>query len=282
MKRSAIALITLVSLQTAVALADGMTNIKLPPVPTADKRIKPVEAQPLPGLGLMPGTKEELRTNVVRVGSDRNEIVYVSSVLPNRISTPFAEPRSVDQQPGDADISPVGQSLYVTMKPTGKSVALYITGSNPNDPVISLTLVPKEMPPQTIVLQLDKNQVETGGSTEATHAPDSNVYTDNIRYVLREAALGKTPEGFSEGPLPTSAANIGNVVAYPKVRYSGPTYDIFRYTLVGTSPNDVDLVEDTFYSDGVRAVSFFPTATLSKGKTTEVFIVSDKSATGDF
>lgn len=282
MKRSAIALITLVSLQTAVALADGMTNIKLPPVPTADKRIKPVEAQPLPGLGLMPGTKEELRTNVVRVGSDRNEIVYVSSVLPNRISTPFAEPRSVDQQPGDVDISPVGQSLYVTMKPTGKSVALYITGSNPNDPVISLTLVPKEMPPQTIVLQLDKNQVETGGSTEATHAPDSNVYTDNIRYVLREAALGKTPEGFSEGPLPTSAANIGNVVAYPKVRYSGPTYDIFRYTLVGTSPNDVDLVEDTFYSDGVRAVSFFPTATLSKGKTTEVFIVSDKSATGDF
>lgn len=282
MKRSAIALITLVSLQTAVALADGMTNIKLPPVPTADKRIKPVEAQPLPGLGLMPGTKEELRTNVVRVGSDRNEIVYVSSVLPNRISTPFAEPRSVDQQPGDVDISPVGQSLYVTMKPTGKSVALYITGSNPNDPVISLTLVPKEMPPQTIVLQLDKNQVETGGSAEATHAPDSNVYTDNIRYVLREAALGKTPEGFSEGPLPASAANIGNVVAYPKVRYSGPTYDIFRYTLVGTSPNDVDLVEDTFYSDGVRAVSFFPTATLSKGKTTEVFIVSDKSATGDF
>lgn len=282
MKRSAIALITLVSLQTAVALADGMTNIKLPPVPTADKRIKPVEAQPLPGLGLMPGTKEELRTNVVRVGSDRNEIVYVSSVLPNRISTPFAEPRSVDQQPGDVDISPVGQSLYVTMKPTGKSVALYITGSNPNDPVISLTLVPKEMPPQTIVLQLDKNQVETGGSAEATHAPDSNVYTDNIRYVLREAALGKTPEGFSEGALPASAANIGNVVAYPKVRYSGPTYDIFRYTLVGTSPNDVDLVEDTFYSDGVRAVSFFPTATLSKGKTTEVFIVSDKSATGDF
>lgn len=282
MKRSAIALITLVSLQTAVALADGMTNIKLPPVPTADKRIKPVEAQPLPGLGLMPGTKEELRTNVVRVGSDRNEIVYVSSVLPNRISTPFAEPRSVDQQPGDVDISPVGQSLYVTMKPTGKSVALYITGSNPNDPVISLTLVPKEMPPQTIVLQLDKNQVETGGSAEATHAPDSNVYTDNIRYVLREAALGKTPEGFSEGPLPASAANIGNVVAYPKVRYSGPTYDIFRYTLVGTSPNDVDLEEGTFYSDGVRAVSFFPTATLSKGKTTEVFIVSDKSATGEF
>nr|WP_206684756.1 type-F conjugative transfer system secretin TraK [Pseudomonas kielensis] len=271
----------MVSLQATVAVADGTANFNLPPVPTAQKRIKGVEAQPLPGLGLMPGNKEDARTQVVRVGSDRNEIVYVSSVLPNRISTPFSEPRAVDQQKDDVDISPVGQSLYVTMKPTGKSVALYVTGSNPNDPVISLTLVPKEMPPQTIVLQLDKAQADTGSKSEAEHAPDSNVYTDNIRYILREAALGKTPEGFSEGPLPSAAANIGNVIAYPKVRYSGPTYDIYRYTILGTTPNDVDLDEGTFYSEGVRAVSFFPTATLRNGKTTEVFIVSDKSATGD-
>lgn len=281
MKGSAIALIALVSLQATVAVADGMANIKLPPVPTAEKRSKPVEAQPLPGLGLMPGNKEDSRTQVVRVGTDRNEVVYVSSLLPNRISTPFAEPRSVDQQVNDVDISPMGQSLYVTMKPTGKPVAAYITGSNPNDPVISLTLVPKEMPPQTIVLQLDKAQAATGGTSEAEHAPDSNVYTDHIRYCLREVALGKTPEGFSEGVLPSAAANIGNVIAYPKVRYSGPTYDIYRYTVLGTTPNDIDLDEGTFYSEGVRAVSFFPTATLRSGKATEVFIVSDKSATGD-
>ena len=282
MKRTAIALIVLVSLQATVAVADGTANYNLPPVPkTAEKRTKPVEAQPLPGLGLMPGNKEESRTQVVRVGTDRNEVVYVSSLLPNRISTPFAEPRSIDQQADDVEFSVVGQSLYATMKPTGKPVAAYITGANPNDPVISLTLVPKVMPPQTIVLQLDKAQAETGSKAGAESAPDNNVYTDHIRYCLREIALGKTPEGFSEGALPASAANIGNVIAYPKVRYSGPEYDIYRYTILGTTTNDVDLDEGTFYSEGVRAVSFFPTATLRNGKTTEVFIVSDKSATGD-
>lgn len=281
MKRSAIALIVLVSIYGAASSAAEISGVKLPPVPTAEKRTKPVEAQPLPGLGVMPGTSEELRTNVVRVSSDRNEIIYVSSTLPNRIATPFAEPKSIDQQKNDADISPVGQSLYVTMKPTGKPVALFVTGSNPNDPVISLTLVPKDMPPQTVVLQMDKPQAEPGNKSDAEHAPDSNVYTDNIRYVMREAALGKTPEGFSEGPLPAAAANIGNVIAYPKVRYSGPEYDIYRYTLQGTTQTDVDLDEGTFYSEGVRAVSFFPTATLSRGKTTDVYIVSDKSATGD-
>ncbi|SBW85347.1 hypothetical secreted protein (plasmid) [Pseudomonas veronii 1YdBTEX2] len=55
MKRSAIALIVLVSLQATVAVADGTANYNLPPVPkTVEKRTKPVEAQPLPGLGLMP------------------------------------------------------------------------------------------------------------------------------------------------------------------------------------------------------------------------------------
>lgn len=280
MKRSAIALIVLVSIQGAAHAAD-MPNVKLPPVPTAEKRIKPVEAQPLPGLGVMPGTAAEMHSIVVRVSSDRNEVIYVSSTLPNRISTPFADPKTIDQQGNDVDLSTAGQSIYATMKGTGKPVALYVTGSNPNDPVISLTLVPKELPQQTIILQMDKPQADPGNKSDADHAPDSNVYTDNIRYVMREAALGKTPEGFSEGPLPVSAANIGNVIAYPKVRYSGPEYDIYRYTLQGTTPNDVDLDEGTFYSEGVRAVSFFPTATLSKGKTTEVFIVSDKSATGD-
>lgn len=279
MKRSAIALIVLAAIHASASWADGMAEVKLPPVPSAAKRMKPVEAQPLPGLGVMPGTEAEMRTNVVRVSSDRNEIINVSSILPNRISTPFADPKAVDQQQDDVDISPIGQSLYVTMK-SDKPVAMYVTGSNPNDPVISLTLVPKEIPQQTIILQLDKALAETGAGASENHAPDSNNYTDNIRYVLREAALGKTPEGFSEGLLPASAANIGNVIAYPKIRYSGPEYDIYRYTLQGTSQADVDLDEGTFYSDGVRAVSFFPTATLRAGKSTDVFIVSDKSATG--
>jgi conjugal transfer pilus assembly protein TraK len=280
-KRSAIALVVLATIHASISWADGMAEVKLPPVPTAAKRVKPVEAQPLPGLGVMPGAESDSRTQVVRVSSDRNEVIYVSNILPNRISTPFASPKAVDQQPDDLDINQIGQSLYATMKTKDKPVALYVTGSNPNDPVISLTLIPKELPQQTITLQLDKPMAETGGHASENHAPDSNNYTDTIRYVLREAALGKAPEGFSEGLLPASAANIGNVIAYPKVRYSGPEYDIYRYSLQGTSKTDVDLDEGTFYSEGVRAVSFFPTATLRAGMTTDVFIVSDKSATGN-
>ena len=275
MKRLALILIVLI--------ATPSFAVNLPPVPTpkptADKRSKPVEAQPLPGLGVLPGIREEQKTNVIRVSSDRNEIVYVSYLLPNRISTPFADPQSIDQQKQDADISPVGQSLYVTMKNPEKPVVIYVTGSEPNDPVISLTLVPKDIAPQTIVLQLDKAAAGTNGKGEADHAPESNVYTDQLRYVLREAALGKTPEGFSEGNLPASVASIGSVIAYPKVRYSGPNYDIYRYTLEGTTDADEELDEGTFYTDGVRAVSFFPTSTLRKGTRTSVFIVSDKSAT---
>lgn len=242
------------------------------------KRVKPVPPTTLPGLGVMPGKgdPEDLKPQVVRVSEDKTAVINVSGTLTNRISTPFPAPKAIDNQSKDFDISQVGQSLYVTMK-TANPVSLYVTGTHPNDPVISLTLLPKQMPAQTVTLQLDKPLagVNPDGTTD-DKAPDSNVYTDQIRYVLREIALGKTPDGFSEGDLPRAVARIGQVMAYPLSRYSGPDYDVFRYRIEAIADN-VELDEAAFYQAGVRAVAFFPNATLHRGESTEVYVVSDKT-----
>ncbi|ABO59646.1 type-F conjugative transfer system secretin TraK (plasmid) [Burkholderia vietnamiensis] len=261
---------------------------ELPPLPKvanaqvrlnalAAKHVRKVAAQPMPGLGTMPGDSSVYKTNVVRVSTDRTEVINVSGLLPNRIATPFANPQSIDNQSEDFEVQAVGQSLYVTMK-SDKPVALYVTGDKPNDPVISLTLVPKNLPAQTVTLQLDKPTTGVNGeaSDGSEQAPDSNVYTDKLRYVLRQLAIGKVPEGFSEGALPRSVARMGQVVAYPLTRYSGPSYDIFRYRIEAVADN-VELGEDAFYSAGVRAVAFFPNASLHRGESTEVFVVSDKT-----
>ncbi|WP_431798252.1 type-F conjugative transfer system secretin TraK (plasmid) [Cupriavidus metallidurans] len=282
MKRLALAVAALIALPV---LADELP----PPVPgkklsaaesrlaeIAAKRVQKVPAQNLPGLGTMPGDTQVYKPQVVRVSPDRNEVINVSSGLPNRIATPFANPQAIDGQSADVEVKAVGQSLYVTMK-TDRSVALYVTGDKPNDPVVSLTLVPKSLPAQTITLQLDKPAASTGAVLgDEERGADSSVYTDRLRYVLRQIALGKVPEGFSDGVLPKSVARMGPVIAYPLTRYSGPTYDIFRYR-IEASADSVDLDEGAFYTDGVRAVAFFPYAALRKGESTEVFIVSDKT-----
>ena len=241
------------------------------PVPAKKK----AKEQALPGIGTMPGDPRYMKTNVVPVRSDRTEVIYISNQYANRISTPFNTPRAVDTK--DAEVTPEGQSLYVLPK-SDKPVALFVTGGNPGDPVVSLTLVPKAIPPQTIVLQMDTPS--TPKDEEAL--PES--YTGQIRYIMRSVALGRAPEGYSEGALPKAVARMGDLVVVPETRYSGSHYDIYRYRVESVAGEDIELQEASFYQDGVRAVGIFPNLRIKKGEVTSVFVVADKSAipsTGD-
>ncbi|WP_413460803.1 type-F conjugative transfer system secretin TraK [Herbaspirillum huttiense] len=228
----------------------------------------------LPGIGTMPGEPQPSEAQVVRVDNSRSSVVYVSGSLPNRIATPFANPVALDSQAKDFSVEQKGQSLYVTMN-TSKPVGLFIQGDKPTDS-IALTLVPRDMPLQVINLVYDKPAGLPAQAGEGESAPDSNVYTDKIRYNLRQIGLGKSPEGFSEAALPKAVARMGKVVAYPMTRYSGPAYDIFKYKLEATADN-VELDEGSFYTAGVRAIAFFPLATLRRGEQTEMYVISDKT-----
>ncbi|MBK4737837.1 TraK domain-containing protein [Noviherbaspirillum pedocola] len=232
--------------------------------------------QKLPGLGLMPGDKQATKANVVRVSSDRNEIIYVSAQFPNRIATPYADPKVVDDE--TAVVKAVGQSIYVTPK-SENPITLFVSGSSPNDPVVSLTLVPKNLPSQTIVLQLDEPLAAVGAKPEE-EAPSGNVYTDRIRYVMRQIALGKVPEGFAEGALPKAVARMDQLMVVPQARYSGSSYDVYRYRVENVSDATIEMDEQAFATEGVRAVAIFPNAILEKGQSTEVFVMADKAATG--
>lgn len=279
MKKLVFLLATLLSVQ-------ALSAETLPPVPKTDPNPagalvrgakRPVAETPMPGVGVMPGDRAQTKSNVLRVGADRTEIAYISSQFPNRIATPFANPRAIDTN--EAEVKPEGQSLYVIAKDPSKAVALFITGDKPTDPVVSLTLVPKALPPQTIVLQLDGVNTEAAVKEEM---PAPAAYLERVRYVMRQIALGKTPAGFVEGALPQASAAIGELVVYLQSRYSGSSFDLYRYKVANSVDRSVELDESAFYSDGVRAVAFFPTSVLSnKGDTTFVYVIADKTATGN-
>jgi len=237
---------------------------------------KRILEQKLPGLGLMPGDKQATKANVVRVSSDRNEIIYVSADFPNRIATPYSDPKVIDDD--KAVVKAVGQSVYVTPK-SDAPITLFVSGPSPNDPVVSLTLVPKNLPSQTIILQVDEPVAAVGAKPDE-EAPSDDVYTDRIRYVMRQIALGKTPEGFAEGALPKAVARMDQLMVVPEVRYSGSNYDVYRYRVENVSNATVEMDEQAFATDGVRAVAIFPNAILEKGQSTSVFVMADKAATG--
>ncbi len=240
---------------------------------------KPVPGKPeqamLPGLGLLPGEKRPMMANVVRVSSHYNEVLYVSSGFPNRISTPFAAPKLIDNSEVEWQVQ--GQSLYLSPKSAEKPVGIFVTGSGVNDPVVSLTLIPRNIPAQTLILQLDEDtaaavSIPPGESAEASG------YTDRLRGILRSVVMGKTPAGFSEGLLPVAVGRRDALLVMPEKRYSGQHLDVFKYRVENVGQEEIELAEPSFYRDGVRAVSIYPVIKLRKGMSTSVYVLSDKAA----
>lgn len=244
------------------------------PKPEAGKS----EQAMLPSLGLLPGEKRPMMANVVRVASHYNEVLYVSSGFPNRISTPFAAPKLIDNSEVEWQVQ--GQSLYISPKSPEKPVGIFVTGSGVNDPVVSLTLIPRNIPAQTIILQLDEDAA-AAASNQMGESEEASSYTDRLRGLLRSIVLGKTPAGFSGGLLPVAVGRMDALLVMPERRYSGQHLDVFKYRVENVGPEEIELAEPSFYRDGVRAVSIYPVIKLRKGMSTSVFVLSDKAALAD-
>jgi conjugal transfer pilus assembly protein TraK len=245
-----------------------------PTAPPPDPRVSKILETPIPGVGSIPGVANA-KNNVVRVGTERNEVVYIAANFPNRIATSFKSPKALGKQ-GDNEeiIKRVGSSLYVTPMDL-EPIAIFVIGDKPSDPVFSLTLVPKDLPAQTIIAQLDS---ASSDYTEAKGEITPSSYVEKINYLLKQTALGKTPEGYTVGSLPKSVARGQYLSITPQVRYSGSSYDIYRYLVTATGDSPLELKEDIFYTPGVRAIGFFPKTILQKGEESYVFLIHQRES----
>nr|WP_257786838.1 type-F conjugative transfer system secretin TraK [Cupriavidus malaysiensis] len=218
-----------------------------------------------------PGAKQSAKPTVIRTRPGMTEIVTIASQYPNRIATPFAKPNVIDQQ--DVEFKIVGNSVYVSAM-SERPVAIFLSDVDNPAAVISLTLVPQNVPQQTITLELDVAGKTPGAASEETGRESE--YIVNLRTLLRTVARGGTPRGFTLEELSIPMAVSNGIQVVPQTRYSGNKYDIFRYRLTNANAASVTLSEEAFESKGVRAVALFPRLQLPPGGETDVLIVADK------
>lgn len=239
--------------------------------------VKLPRTQEMPGLGVMPGSQADYQIKSVRVGSDRNELVYISLQQLNKISTPFESPQVVDAT--GATLKAIGQDIFVKSA-NNEPFTLYIS-DNGNGQAIGLTLVPQpNLPAQSIVLVPDRPTVS--GAAASTNAPEMIApdYTGRLIGLTKKLALGGVPQGFTKSRLPRSLANDGKAIFEPLHKYSGSVYDIYSYSVKSVLKEPVELNEESFYTDSVRAVAFYPHTVLQADELTTVYIIVDRNVSG--
>jgi conjugal transfer pilus assembly protein TraK len=147
-------------------------------------------------------------------------------------------------------------------------VGIFIADKKPGRPVVALTLVPKSIPAQSIVVQLDPSTRVADDAEE-----EAEGYSNRLVQLLREIVRGRVPQGYSAAPIAVGQATVGPVRATPEERWSGADMDIHRYRIENTGAEPVELTDPSFYEPGVKAVLFFPRIRIAPGETTAAYTV---------
>jgi len=149
--------------------------------------------------------------------------------------------------------------------------------------VASLTLIPRKLPSQNILLQVDRRLEGIAGTPTVEEGPTPEEYTRKLVFMLRKAMLGKLPEGFVKATINVGRIEMGPIIGLPDTRWSSSNLDIYRYKLTNKGKDVVELTEPSFYESGVKAVAFYPSNTrLGPGEHTYAYIVSGNTSEAVF
>lgn len=268
------------ALSTVVKAEDKETEIPLIPVGAVIENKEKPRAK-----------KKELKPVQINMKPGVNEIVAIAKGHLNRVVTPFSNP--IVSTVSDADISTKENVVYVSTY-NSSPVTIFVTQKDSESVALSLTLVPKKVPPQEIFLSSGVGNVAglVGGGNSGSFFGTGVVnkaaerwekksrYLETIKAVMVSLAKGEMPTGYQMSPL----ANVLSVLPEPVCRQDGLNFDWSNgQALFGQNLNvTVGLVHNNSNQDveieanpclGIAAFASWPEVYLQPGQKTEVYVI---------
>ncbi|WP_299077770.1 type-F conjugative transfer system secretin TraK [uncultured Paraglaciecola sp.] len=230
---------------------------------------------------------------VVKMTPGVNQIIPVAIGHPNRIVTPFGNPEVVSTSlTGGSDDGECGEVcikdnvVYVATK-KNHPVTMFVTEKGSESQALSLTMVPREIPPREVFLKLDGSSVVAGAQSnpKAERWERSKPYIETIRTIFRKLALGDVPQGYSMNKTPNNITppycdHPGMAVSFKNGQVlMGHSLTVFVGVAENNSSNALEFNEATCGDWDVAAVTTWPLKVLEPGQQTEVY-VARKNAKG--
>jgi len=232
------------------------------------------------GEGLTEAQKSLLSTGtaVVTVQPGVTNIFPVSLGHVNRIATPFHKAGVRTEASSGVDVSQ--NVIYVT--PTSDApISLFVTEDGDEATVLSITLVPRLIPPVVLTLQLPPDPAGTAtapiDNLVAANFEKGEPYVDVLRDLLRGLAVNTIPPGYDleqntdmsdaprcqDSPVPVDFSHGQKIVG------SGIEVDI------GVVKNNlstaIEFNESWCNAAGVLAVALDPTPLIAPGASEEIY-----------
>ena len=197
---------TIMMCGAGIAVADDF-NDEIPDVPASVMRSDNSPA----------GNGEAIHDEpVITVKQGNNYIVPIAIAHPNRIVTPFSNPEvistSLTGMKADGSCSEICIKDNVVYVATNKQVpvTMFVNEKGNESASISLTLVPKKIPPREIALKFEnQNQfmAKQTGSKEAEAWEQDQPYIETLKKLLRSIALNEIPSGYTVHNLGKDSAD---------------------------------------------------------------------------
>lgn len=226
----------------------------------------------------------------IKVTPGVNQIITISTDQPNRIITPFQNPQILSSSlTGGAngqcgEVCVKGSVVYVSTKKE-YPLGLFITEKGQDQTAISLTLVPRRIPPREVNLVLnDSSAITVQGSPESKVWETSQPFVNGIKKNLMGIALGNIPSGYNLQKIPSNYAlpvcsQAGLNFDFSKGQLLAGTnlnYVIGKITNVGETP--IEFTESSCGGYDVAAVAAYPYNLLQPKQSTEVYVVQRVNA----
>jgi conjugal transfer pilus assembly protein TraK len=236
------------------------------------------------------GSQAEIAAPPLKVTTEANHLLVkpgVTEIVPialghlNRIVTPFDHP--VAKTTSTAAIHREGNVLYVAPK-SETPVGLYITEKGDESVAISVTFVPKKIPPRDITLTLKSDLAVVGrySKDKATKWERAHPYEEMLRQTFRQIALGQLPQGYALRPavpaarrscLAEEAERAGVRFTFDKGQLlTGARIEVAVGLVRNTGLKPVELKETWCAAEDVAGVAFWPEVVLEPGQATEVYV----------
>jgi len=146
----------------------------------------------------------------------------------------------------------------------------------PSVGVFSMILVPKEIPAQTIIINLPKEDFSEALRWETSHS-----YTSGLKELIKNMYEERLPGGFAIKEVNEDKTFWKEVKMVLKKLYLGATLQGEVYELTNTSKEPVRFIENEFYEKGILAVSL-DRHELKPGERTELYLVKKSMTQREF